>query len=170
MRFVAATRIGGLVLAFAVVVVIVGSLRLSAPRVSQISSPSTGPAFGAQPTPNVRQYVTSEQADRLGFSIDEDSSMRSAAVLSEGEAVAIARKVVRGIRDGTPAEIHHGRASQYENSPAVPVWIIVFPGGGGVPYGPAGEPPSDPTYSGAVVNDQTGEILNWFVVSEPHSS
>ena len=116
------------------------------------AAPSPGPLFS--------------DADAMTFRITLDSGPFSASAITRNEAIAAGAALLRPTA-GIVAEVHHGRAAVYEDSPEHSVWVVVYPGGRAPSYGPPGNDPGVTLYHGAIIDDLTGEFLRGLMMTRP---
>ncbi|MGH2407315.1 MAG: hypothetical protein ACRDF7_04435 [Candidatus Limnocylindrales bacterium] len=106
-------------------------------------------------------------ADQVDLHIDLSGPPAETLGIDRATAVATAKSALG--RQDEPSEIHQGAAAQYMNSPIRTVWIVVFAGGDPMNVGPAGngDQKAYPSYSGVIIDGQTGDVLRSFIVAHP---
>lgn len=88
----------------------------------------------------------------------------SSTKVTSDDAVNIAAQwLSRGSTTGV--RVLHGPATPVESEPERSVWVILFPGGELPVIGPPGASTSmgQARFTGVEVDDQTGEVLTWFM-------
>ena len=113
-----------------------------------------------------KSVISQQEWAKLGFSFSSTTTVPTASV-GEDQAITIAR----GQSGMTvPLQAVHGKASS-SFVPGRSVWIVLFRGGHQTPAGPILQPGETPvtmtvSYTGVVIDDQTGAWLDTFTIAQ----
>ena len=85
------------------------------------------------------------------------------ATITRAQAIAIA--TARVGRTDSPSGVYRASAPRYMDEPNREVWVVLFNGGDAPFDGPSpGIGPMKMRLTGVIIDDQTGEVLRWFMI------
>lgn len=122
----------------------------------------------AEAQPLAPATLSSWQLDVLhisGATSIADAADAQPASVGVTRANAIVIAAARVGRTDTPVGVLHGRAPRYVSEASRGVWVVLFDGGDAPGDGPSpGIAPTKMSLTGVIIDDQTGEVLRWFMV------
>jgi len=109
--------------------------------------------------------LTPAIAADLAIQFDGLEGAAAGAAVPDSDAIRVAQLYLGTVQ--IPASVRHGQAPQHLNSPVRSVWIVTFDGIAMPMVGPSMEPGGSVVVTGVIVDDETGDVLRAFSVSEP---